>query len=650
MFKSSSRQCEGAERALRPGDPMMAGKTQLAMPAAARRAVPAARRAPMTTSAAVANRSTHSLATIALDEGVPAIERIRQGLPSRARAPGAAVQAKAEPRPVPAEGQHDADAAPPRPNRTGLPDRLKAGVEGLSGHSLDDVRVTRHSARPSRIGALAFTQGADIHLGPGQERHLAHEAWHVVQQKQGRVRATMQLKGVGINDDDALEREAEVMGERATSFDGSHASPVTTLSLRASQASGQVAQRAIGFELEAPAWLCRNRKRKSLAKYHPISPGEGYELQADQTTDGKSDLEFVTKPFADKGELTSTIRAMAEDAEELEALWAQRGDKKWLMFRGGRLEWIPIAKDVEISCTQAHGKFKADFQITVGVPLERLPDLHKVFEGKGRRAKKPFKAVKKAAKDAAEDKGKEKGASSELLPPSKPGSLQGPLKGFVLLVIDVLLRSYEPPRPNDQPDFRLAKKTKTPFGKDLFSILPKNEIQLIFAELPEEDRKSLSYKKDRQRYMRRQWVDWFIKAAFSQYLEDLKSKKKMKKQLERWKSAPLVNFEFDNGLEVDVKRKDWLKNIPNQDLLAQKIAGLGEHKGQEGKMDILIEKDESDEDEGEKPSARAPIFELRQLTDYAFATPDQWLPHAEDAWDKYTEVLGPHMYEVPSKK
>jgi hypothetical protein len=26
---------------------------------------------------------------------------------------------------------------------------------------------------------------ADIHIGPGQEKHLAHEAWHTVQQKQG---------------------------------------------------------------------------------------------------------------------------------------------------------------------------------------------------------------------------------------------------------------------------------------------------------------------------------------------------------------------------------------------------------------------------------------------------------------------------------
>ncbi|PTS87753.1 hypothetical protein DBR17_05420, partial [Sphingomonas sp. HMWF008] len=66
-------------------------------------------------------------------------------------------------------------------NRTGLPDGLKAGLEGLSGLSMDAVRVHYGSARPAQIAALAYADGTDIHLAPGQERHLPHEAWHVVQ-------------------------------------------------------------------------------------------------------------------------------------------------------------------------------------------------------------------------------------------------------------------------------------------------------------------------------------------------------------------------------------------------------------------------------------------------------------------------------------
>lgn len=100
-------------------------------------------------------------------------------------------------------------------NTTGLPETLKAGIENLSGLSMDDVQVHYNSSEPVQVQALASTQGTDIHVGPGQERHLAHEAWHVVQQKQGRVRPTMQLQGIGINDDTSLEREADVMGARA---------------------------------------------------------------------------------------------------------------------------------------------------------------------------------------------------------------------------------------------------------------------------------------------------------------------------------------------------------------------------------------------------------------------------------------------------
>lgn len=108
-------------------------------------------------------------------------------------------------------------AAKAEPNRTGLPDGLKAGVEGLSGIALDDVRVHYGSSKPAALQAKAFAQGSEIHIAPGEERHLPHEAWHVVQQKQGRVKATVQAKGIPINDEGALEREADLMGARASS-------------------------------------------------------------------------------------------------------------------------------------------------------------------------------------------------------------------------------------------------------------------------------------------------------------------------------------------------------------------------------------------------------------------------------------------------
>ena len=102
-----------------------------------------------------------------------------------------------------------------RKNVTGLPDTLKAGVEALSGIMLDDVRVHYNSPEAAGLGALAYAQGSDIHVGPGQERHLPHEAWHTVQQKQGRVRPTAQIKGAAVNDDAGLEAEADALGAAA---------------------------------------------------------------------------------------------------------------------------------------------------------------------------------------------------------------------------------------------------------------------------------------------------------------------------------------------------------------------------------------------------------------------------------------------------
>jgi hypothetical protein len=104
-------------------------------------------------------------------------------------------------------------------NKTGLTDNLKEGIENLSGYSMDDVKVHYNSDKPAQLQAHAYAQGTDIHLAPGQEKHLPHEAWHVVQQRQGRVKPTIQLKGgVNVNDDASLENEVNLMGATAFRF------------------------------------------------------------------------------------------------------------------------------------------------------------------------------------------------------------------------------------------------------------------------------------------------------------------------------------------------------------------------------------------------------------------------------------------------
>ncbi|MEO0581185.1 MAG: DUF4157 domain-containing protein [Bacteroidota bacterium] len=131
-------------------------------------------------------------------------------------------------------------------NNTGLPDNLKSGIENLSGYAMDDVNVHYNSSQPAGLNAHAYAQGTDIHIAPGQEKHLPHEAWHVVQQKQGRVKPTRQMKGkVNVNDDEDLEKEADVMGEKAIQAHTSHASPI-----QKKEPSSPVVQRMTGYEIE----------------------------------------------------------------------------------------------------------------------------------------------------------------------------------------------------------------------------------------------------------------------------------------------------------------------------------------------------------------------------------------------------------------
>ncbi|GBE91540.1 DUF4157 domain-containing protein [Nostoc cycadae] len=138
----------------------------------------------------------------------PIMQRVAEGYMSAS--PDEAIQAKGE-----MNGNSPESTEKSHPNQTGLPDELKAGVENLSGYSLDDVKVHYNSPKPAQLQALAYTQGTEIHVAPGQEEHLPHEAWHVVQQMQGRVKPTMQMKGLQINNDEGLEREADVMGKKA---------------------------------------------------------------------------------------------------------------------------------------------------------------------------------------------------------------------------------------------------------------------------------------------------------------------------------------------------------------------------------------------------------------------------------------------------
>jgi Domain of unknown function (DUF4157) len=116
----------------------------------------------------------------------------------------------------------DAGAAPPGGSGDALPPDLCADMESAFNTDFSAVRV-HESAQAASLGALAFTQGTDIHFAPGQydphseggRQLLGHELAHVVQQRAGRVAATSDIGGVPLNDEPALEQEADDLGARA---------------------------------------------------------------------------------------------------------------------------------------------------------------------------------------------------------------------------------------------------------------------------------------------------------------------------------------------------------------------------------------------------------------------------------------------------
>lgn len=137
---------------------------------------------------------------------------------------------------------------------------------------MDHVKVHYNSSQPAQLNALAYARGTDIHVASGQEQHLPHEAWHVVQQKQGRVESTIRVHGAAINDSVSLEREAEEMGRKAQSL-GVRAAQGR---MARSDASDEVVQRISWDNLQRLSGLGDDHKLKlaAIAKGAGIVPSD----------------------------------------------------------------------------------------------------------------------------------------------------------------------------------------------------------------------------------------------------------------------------------------------------------------------------------------------------------------------------------------
>lgn len=104
--------------------------------------------------------------------------------------------------------------------KSAIPISLQQKAESSLGHDFSQVKVHQNSNKAVQLQAKAFAKGNDIHFAPGQfnpgtsagKTLIGHELAHVAQQREGKVQQTMQQNTLGINNDIALEREADTRG------------------------------------------------------------------------------------------------------------------------------------------------------------------------------------------------------------------------------------------------------------------------------------------------------------------------------------------------------------------------------------------------------------------------------------------------------
>ncbi|NIM17452.1 MAG: DUF4157 domain-containing protein [Candidatus Aminicenantes bacterium] len=109
-------------------------------------------------------------------------------------------------------------------DNTGIPEEVRANMENTFQANFSDVKVHPDSSKAPDVGALAYTQGSDIHFAPGQYKPdtssgrqlLAHELTHVQQQREGKVKPTTEVSGLPVNDDPSFEKEADKMGSKVS--------------------------------------------------------------------------------------------------------------------------------------------------------------------------------------------------------------------------------------------------------------------------------------------------------------------------------------------------------------------------------------------------------------------------------------------------
>lgn len=141
----------------------------------------------------------------------------------------------------------------------GLPEDVRGKMENAFQTDFSTVNIQKDSQQATDVGALAYTQGNDIHFAPGQfnpstqggQELIGHELTHVVQQRNGQVKPTTAVNGMPVNDNHGLEAEADTLGKKAAAAEPVSATINTTSSPSASKMEEEGVKQGWGI----PDWM-----------------------------------------------------------------------------------------------------------------------------------------------------------------------------------------------------------------------------------------------------------------------------------------------------------------------------------------------------------------------------------------------------------
>ncbi|NER78154.1 MAG: DUF4157 domain-containing protein [Leptolyngbya sp. SIO1D8] len=467
--------------------------------------------------------------------------------------------------------------------------QVRKPMERAYGRNFSGVRVHNNSQAHQlnqKLHSHAFTTGQDIFFRQGAyrpnhvsgQRLIAHELAHVLQQRNHTIQRSLESQNIYI-------------------------------------------QRAVGLEFE-----CSNLEITDEplgAKKGDIiedNVSEKWQATYEETSEGSPVVEFVVYPAAEtKDELTKSATKMKGIA--------QKYDKSTPTKVNG------------YEITKA-GNIEGAVQATIAVPMENMPAVYKEFiEESGSPTQTAYKRFQKLLEHKTQDRKVWKKALgfipyyetvtddiSEKAPDGTPvRNLPASTQGFILLVMDYIKRGYV-------PENIRGEKIKIPFAKGLFPLMARTDFPSMFKTLPvrEQNRISEVNSVSRKREIKEIWWKWLTKKAFGN--DDLTSSFLMNDQ---FFNQRLENLTYPRGIKYGGApiRSDFLKNIPNEDLLVKEgYLGLGKLGN---KADVSAN----------DSSKFAPIFELRKPYGSAIAYA-KWIDVAEEIWAKYDKIVGGERFNV----